>query len=202
MFAYRGTCTNTKGDALPGWYVECVNNTDLATPITIYADKNSTPIATVSGVANRAKVDDSGNFYFYVPEGQYGLRYYDNAGVWRRTESDFSLYGMDTATAAATAASAASASYAAAAAASAASLTNYGGPLVSGYWARLPSIYALRLGGTGTVTIDTKTIDGTITSAAATYTVTGTTQIQNPYFGAAAAYIRATLTSTATVEVF
>lgn len=86
LFHYFGTVTNDKnGAGLPGWFVEVVSNSDLSTVQAIYADENSTAIASVSGVANRAKSDNSGNFDFFVPEGTYSLRFYNSDGVFQRT---------------------------------------------------------------------------------------------------------------------
>ena len=76
------------------------------------------------------------------------------------------------------------------------------GQMVSGVWMKIPSIFRLRLAGTGTVTIDSKDSLGNITSAVATYTVSGATdQIEFPYAGDNAVAIRATLIGTATAEV-
>jgi len=77
-----------------------------------------------------------------------------------------------------------------------------GGPLVMGAWVRLPAIYALRMNGTGTVTLDTKTASGTITTSAATYNPAGSEIVAYPYFGESAVFVRATLTGTATAEIF
>ena len=76
------------------------------------------------------------------------------------------------------------------------------GQMVSGAWMKMPSIFRLRLTGTGTVTLDAKDSLGNITSAVDTYTVSGATdQIEFPYAGDNAVAIRATLTGTATAEV-
>lgn len=76
------------------------------------------------------------------------------------------------------------------------------GLLVSGEWVKPPTIFRLRLTGTGTVTIDAKDALDVVTSGVATYTVTGATnQIEFPYAGDDAIYIRASLTGTATAEV-
>lgn len=76
------------------------------------------------------------------------------------------------------------------------------GQMVSGVWMKVPSIFRLRLTGTGAVTIDSKDSLGNITTGVASYTVTGATdQIEFPYAGDKAVAIRATLTGTATAEV-
>lgn len=93
MYCFRTTVTTDKGDALVGWQLECVQNDNLTTPVTIYSDESSTPIVSVSGVSNRAVSDSAGNAYFFVEDGVYGIRYYDSAGVYQRTESFFSMFG-------------------------------------------------------------------------------------------------------------
>lgn len=76
------------------------------------------------------------------------------------------------------------------------------GAMADGVWMTIPSIFRLRLTGTGTVTIDSKDSLGNITAGVATYTVSGATdQIEFPYAGDDAVAIRATLTGTATAEV-
>lgn len=79
--------------------------------------------------------------------------------------------------------------------------TAVGGPLANGAWVKLPAIYALVLNGTGTVTLDSKTRAGAITTGAASYSPSGTETVAYPYFGAPAAYARATLSGTATAEI-
>lgn len=95
MFHFFDTLTNTKGDSLPGWRAECVQYTDGITPITIYADENSTPIGDVSGVTNMAVADSEGNIDFYVAEGTYSVRYYNSEGVYQRTKRYVPMYGAD-----------------------------------------------------------------------------------------------------------
>ena len=76
-----------------------------------------------------------------------------------------------------------------------------GGTLSAG-WTRTPSIFRLRLTGTGTCVLDSRDSLGNITAAFATYTASGATdQIEFPYAGANAVEIRATLTGTITAEV-
>lgn len=94
MFHYLGTCTTSRGAALPQWQVECVQLSDGTTTVPIYSDENSTPIATVSGVTNRAVCDDEGNYDFFVPEGTYSLRFYDSKGRFRKTQRYITMYGV------------------------------------------------------------------------------------------------------------
>lgn len=76
------------------------------------------------------------------------------------------------------------------------------GAMVSGAWFSTPSVFRLRITGTGSVTIDSRDSLGNITLAVASYTATSATdQIEFPYAGNNAVAIRATLTGTATVEV-
>lgn len=77
-----------------------------------------------------------------------------------------------------------------------------GGPLPNGAWVTVPSIYRLRLTGTGTVTIDARNSVGSVTSNVARFTPGGATnQIEYPYFGDDTVAVRAALTGTATAEV-
>lgn len=93
MFHFLETVTNTRGDSLPNWQIEVVQLDDGETVVPIYADENETPIATVSGIANRALSDANGNYDFYVANGTYSLRFYDSAGVFQRTVRYLPMYG-------------------------------------------------------------------------------------------------------------
>lgn len=95
MFHWFDTVTNTRGDALPNWQVECVEYEDGATVVPIFADENSTPIVSVSGVANRAVADSDGNYDFFVPSGTYSLRFYNAQGVFQRTLRYITMFGAD-----------------------------------------------------------------------------------------------------------
>ena len=76
------------------------------------------------------------------------------------------------------------------------------GQMVSNVWMKIPSIFRLRMTGTGTVSIDAKDSLGNITASVASYTVSAATdQIEFPYAGDDAVAIRATITGTCTVEV-
>lgn len=76
------------------------------------------------------------------------------------------------------------------------------GPLQNNVWMRIPSIFRLRLTGTGTCTLDARDSLGAITLAFATYTASAATdQIEFPFAGTSAVEIRATLTGTCTAEV-
>jgi hypothetical protein len=91
MFHWFGVVQNTRGDALPGWQVSLV---DLAgAEVTIYADEDSTPISTVSGVANRAVADENGNYDFFVPNGTYTLQFYNAAGTFQRAQRFVAMFG-------------------------------------------------------------------------------------------------------------
>ena len=91
MYCQHGTVTNTKGDALPGYFVECVNAAGVVQ--TIFSDASSTAIFAVSGVANRAQTDSRGNYTYYVADGEYSEKYYDTAGVYQFTVGTFSMVG-------------------------------------------------------------------------------------------------------------
>jgi hypothetical protein len=95
MFHYFDTITNTRGDSLAGWQVECVLLSDGSTVVDIFADESGTPISSVSGVANRAVTDENGNYDFYVPSGTYSLRIYNSSGVFQRLQRYLPMYGTD-----------------------------------------------------------------------------------------------------------
>jgi hypothetical protein len=71
MFHFFEAITNKKGDALPGYFVTVTDS--IGDSVDIYADNSATPISSVSGIANAAKVDDNGNASFYVAPGTYNL---------------------------------------------------------------------------------------------------------------------------------
>jgi len=93
MFHYFEVVTNQKGDGLVGWQVECVRLSDGTTVQPIYADENQTPISTVSGIANRAVTDEVGNYDFFVVDGTYSLRIYDDNGIFQRAIRYVSMWG-------------------------------------------------------------------------------------------------------------
>jgi hypothetical protein len=93
MFHWFGTVTNTRGDSLEGWQVECVQLSDGQTVVDIYSDENETAISAVSGVANRAVTDANGNYDFFVPSGTYSLRFYDSNGEFQRLQRYLPMYG-------------------------------------------------------------------------------------------------------------
>src|SRR4051794_8092353 len=88
MHHYFNSVTNTKGDALIGYFVRCVDST-TGLSATLYADVSLTPILSVSGVANAAQVDSDGNASFYIPLGTYHLDIYatDSTTFVRRVQS-------------------------------------------------------------------------------------------------------------------
>lgn len=77
------------------------------------------------------------------------------------------------------------------------------GPVTSGAWMKVPSIFRLRITGTGTLQMDSKDSLGNITLA--TFPLTSytaeTDKIEFPYAGDDAVTIRVTLTGTLTCEV-
>jgi hypothetical protein len=97
MFRWFSTITNTRGDSLPGWQVECVEVSDGQTVVPIFADENGTPIASVSDLPNRAVSDNEGNYDFFVPSGTYSLRFYNPAGDFQRLQRFLPMYGEDAA---------------------------------------------------------------------------------------------------------
>lgn len=80
--------------------------------------------------------------------------------------------------------------------------TTWNGVSFSGEWISAPSIFRLRLVGTGTITVDSRDRLGAITTAVETYTISGATnQIEFPWLGDGAVEMRVTYPATATVEV-
>lgn len=77
------------------------------------------------------------------------------------------------------------------------------GALVSGVWVTVPSIFRLRITGTGTMQMDSRDSLGDITLAAFPLTTYSgeTNKIEFPYAGDNAVAIRVTLTGTVTCEV-
>lgn len=94
MFHFFDAITNTKGDALIGYFVQAIDPTTLAV-VSIYADESSTPIVSASGVANMAKVDTDGNASFWIAPGTYHLDIYatDSTTFVKRIPSLPMLYG-------------------------------------------------------------------------------------------------------------
>lgn len=80
--------------------------------------------------------------------------------------------------------------------------TTWNGVSFSGQWLSAPSIFRLRLVGTGTITVDSRDRLGAITTAVETYTISSATnQIEFPWLGDGAVEMRVTYPATATVEV-
>lgn len=93
MFKWASTARSQTGDSLAGWQVECVQLSDNQTVVPIFADENGTAISSVSGISNRALTDSIGNYEFFVENGIYTLRFYDENGEFRRLERYFTMYG-------------------------------------------------------------------------------------------------------------
>lgn len=76
------------------------------------------------------------------------------------------------------------------------------GIIESDNWISIPSIFRLRLTGTGTVAMHARNALGVVTSNVATYSPSSATnQIEFPYAGDDAVEVSFTTTGTATVEV-
>lgn len=75
MFKYYNPLLSKNGDVLPGRYVRLF--TAGGAEVDLFADASGTPISTVSGVANAAVSDTLGMVRFYVANGTYDLRIYD-----------------------------------------------------------------------------------------------------------------------------
>jgi hypothetical protein len=88
MYHYVNSITNTRGDALTGFFVKAIDKTAGSTA-PIFADESSTPIAVVSGVTDAAQVDQDGNASFYIDSGEYHLDIYatDSTTFIKRIEN-------------------------------------------------------------------------------------------------------------------
>lgn len=108
---------DTKGNALIGYYVRVVDPAS-GNGVSLYADPSLTPIISVSGVADAAKVDSDGNVDFYCAVGTYRLDIYaTDATTFVKSVNDVGLnIDADTAATAVAAQNAAAASATAAAA--------------------------------------------------------------------------------------
>ena len=96
MFHYLSTLTDQKGNSLPRYQVEVVELEDGQTVVPIFSDENQTPIEAVSGIPNRALTDQIGNFDFFVENGTYSIRFYDDQGGFLRTQRYLPFYGAPT----------------------------------------------------------------------------------------------------------
>jgi hypothetical protein len=79
MFHFFDAITNTKGDALVGYFGKVIDPS-TGNVVPIYSDDAGTAIVTVSGVADTAKVDTDGNLSLYVTPGTYHLDIYGTDG--------------------------------------------------------------------------------------------------------------------------
>lgn len=93
MFHFFGVVRRDYGPALANWQVGLVDS--LGAVVDIFSDENSTPIATVSGVANRAVSDASGNYSLFVPNGTYDVQFFNSSGVFQRTVRAVPMYGSE-----------------------------------------------------------------------------------------------------------
>lgn len=75
MYHLVNNLTNKAGDALVGYFVK-LKDAD-GNYATLFSDTNSTPIATVSGLANAAKTDANGMYDLYVEDGDYDIEFFD-----------------------------------------------------------------------------------------------------------------------------
>lgn len=78
----------------------------------------------------------------------------------------------------------------------------YTGPLASGEWKKFRAWPRMLMTGVGSVAIDARNALGAVAQGVASFTLTGGDIIEYPFFGADAIEVRATLTGTATAEIF
>lgn len=91
MFHRVGNMVDQRGNALPGWQVECVLASDGSTIVDIYSDALGTAIT-----GNRVSADSAGNFDYFVNEGTYSELYYDANGAAQGTLDYVPMYGLST----------------------------------------------------------------------------------------------------------
>jgi len=87
-YLFYDRLNNDQGAGLEGYFVRILS-AGVVQPI--YADKNGTPIATVSGVANAAICDALGNYSIYAAPGIYSLQFLDPNGNQVGSRNDVSL---------------------------------------------------------------------------------------------------------------
>jgi hypothetical protein len=80
MFHFSEAITDTKGNALIGFYVKAINIAS-GEVVPIYSDDAGTAIENVSGIENAAKVNSDGNAQFYIGDGEYHLDIYASDGT-------------------------------------------------------------------------------------------------------------------------
>jgi hypothetical protein len=79
MHHFFDAITDNKGNALTGYYVRVTDSSGVGQPL--YADTSLTPIISVSGLADAAKVDANGNVEFYIAVGTYTVNIYATDGT-------------------------------------------------------------------------------------------------------------------------
>jgi hypothetical protein len=79
--------------------------------------------------------------------------------------------------------------------------TTWNGVSFSGQWLSAPSIFRLRLVGTGAITVDSRDRLGVITTNVENYSISGADIIEFPWLGDGAVEMRVTYPATVTVEV-
>lgn len=96
MFYYYNALQTKSGDILPDYLVRLLDAS--GNEVDIYADDSSTPIISVSGVANAAKADDLGMVRFFVPNGTYDIAIYDTTDTFKGREEGVPMYEAGTLT--------------------------------------------------------------------------------------------------------
>lgn len=89
MFRYFDVLINTRGDALRGYRLRLIDSNENIVPL--FADNNGTPMEALSGIANTAVTDNSGNYFFWVEPGVYDLQILTPSGDLFRTEPSVSV---------------------------------------------------------------------------------------------------------------
>lgn len=92
MFHLVGNFQTRAGDALAGYFVKLKDAAGAYA--TLYSDANSTPIATVSGIANTGLTDAEGMYDIWVADGTYDVELYDknNSSLLLRTQNGVQMF--------------------------------------------------------------------------------------------------------------
>jgi hypothetical protein len=95
MYHLIDNLQNDKGDALVGYYVKLKVPGGAYAPL--FADESSTPILSVSGIADTAITDANGQFDCYVADGSYDIEFFDFSDITQRVRaiSYVPMYGRD-----------------------------------------------------------------------------------------------------------
>lgn len=75
MYHHYDVALNSKGGPTADVIIRAFNVADDSIAV-MFADENSTPIESLSGIPNAAKSSADGNYDFFIADGFYNLRFY------------------------------------------------------------------------------------------------------------------------------